>query len=79
MENFTVIMIEWNCYNGFMFDILEINSRSLFGLSIGWKSYILLNLLWFRFEWNLRKECINKVNGSCRLHNLHCAYPECEE
>lgn len=25
------------------------------------------------------KECKNKVNGSCPLHNLQCSYPTCEE
>ena len=25
------------------------------------------------------KECSNKVNSSCPLHNLFCAYPKCEE
>jgi predicted nuclease with TOPRIM domain len=26
-----------------------------------------------------RPECSQKVNGSCPLHNVHCAYPKCEE
>lgn len=25
------------------------------------------------------KVCVNKVNGVCPLHNVHCAYPECEK
>jgi hypothetical protein len=25
------------------------------------------------------KVCKEKINGSCPLHNLHCAYPKCEE
>ena len=25
-----------------------------------------------------KKECSNKVNGICPLHNLFCAYPDCE-
>jgi hypothetical protein len=26
-----------------------------------------------------KKECPQKINGSCPLHNIHCAYPKCEE
>ncbi len=25
------------------------------------------------------KECENKINGSCTLHNLFCTYPKCEQ
>ncbi len=25
-----------------------------------------------------KKECVNKIDGSCPLHNIHCQYPECE-
>lgn len=25
------------------------------------------------------KPCPNKIDGSCPLHNLHCAYPDCEK
>lgn len=24
------------------------------------------------------RECGSKVNGVCQLHNIHCAYPDCE-
>ncbi len=27
----------------------------------------------------MSKKCPNLVNGSCPLHNLFCAYPECEK
>lgn len=26
-----------------------------------------------------KKVCVNKVDGSCPLHNIHCQYPKCEE
>lgn len=26
----------------------------------------------------LKKNCQNKVDGNCPLHNLHCKYPDCE-
>lgn len=26
----------------------------------------------------IKKECENKINGSCQLHNLFCIYPRCE-
>jgi hypothetical protein len=26
-----------------------------------------------------KKVCDNKIHGSCPLHNIHCAYPICEE
>jgi hypothetical protein len=25
------------------------------------------------------KVCVNKIDGVCPLHNLHCNYPECEK
>jgi hypothetical protein len=25
------------------------------------------------------KVCENKINGSCKLHNLFCVYPNCEK
>lgn len=27
----------------------------------------------------VKKVCPNKIDGSCPLHNIHCAYPKCEE
>jgi hypothetical protein len=50
MERLIPIRIEWNHYNGFMFDILQINDVSLFGISIGWNSYVEINLFWFAWE-----------------------------
>lgn len=26
-----------------------------------------------------KKICVQKVDGNCPLHNIHCAYPKCEE
>jgi len=26
-----------------------------------------------------RKICKEKINGSCPHHNIHCAFPKCEE
>jgi len=26
-----------------------------------------------------KKVCVNKVDGQCPLHNLHCSYPKCEQ
>lgn len=26
-----------------------------------------------------KKNCPNKVDGNCPLHNIFCAYPKCEE
>lgn len=28
---------------------------------------------------NLKPKCKEKINGACRLHNLHCSYPKCED
>jgi hypothetical protein len=27
----------------------------------------------------VRKQCAEKINGHCPLHNLFCQYPECEK
>ena len=50
MERFIPIRIEWNLYNGFMFDIFQINDTSLFGVSFGWNSYFQIDLFWFSWE-----------------------------
>lgn len=26
-----------------------------------------------------KKVCVNKIDGSCPLHNIHCQWPKCEE
>lgn len=52
MERVSLIRLEWNIYNGVMFNILNINDRSLLGISFGWKSYLYIDLLWFKIELN---------------------------
>ena len=32
-----------------------------------------------KFEPRVKKVCKEKINGNCPHHNLHCAYPKCEE
>ncbi len=50
--------------------------KAITGVTLTWESEPL--------EWvvgavkTLKKECENKVNGNCPLHNLFCKYPECE-
>ena len=29
-------------------------------------------------KYYFRKECPNKIDGSCPLPNIHCTYPDCE-
>ena len=53
IERITPIWLEWNWINGFNFEILGIecnNSRCLFGISLGWRSYFYLDICYFRFK-----------------------------
>ena len=45
--------------------VLKCNIRERFGIEL--------------VKTPVKKECAQKVNGHCPLHNLFCQYPECEK
>ena len=53
MEKITLIDIEWNEYNGFIFDILNVEAgnfnRSLFGMYFS-ESFAVIELMYIRFK-----------------------------
>ena len=54
MYRITPIQLEWNALNGFMFTILGIEwgkfESELFGIHVGWKSYIYIYLFFIHIE-----------------------------
>lgn len=44
MEKLQLINIEWNCYNGFMLEVLCINDKCLFGINSAYKSFFNMHL-----------------------------------
>lgn len=47
MDQIKLILIEWNSWNGLIFNILYINETSLFGINFSWKSeFLYLDLFW---------------------------------
>lgn len=63
----------------------EIEKRKKFPITIVYKR-LSDNTIWTRpyslwgdnFELIISKDCKNKVNGSCTLHNIFCSFPDCE-
>lgn len=54
MNRISIIELEWNCYNGFIFKVLEFEpkryiDRALFGISFS-KSFLYVDLLFFSFK-----------------------------
>jgi hypothetical protein len=56
MNSFTPIWLEWNCYNGFVFQFFNIESykpinmdASLFGISLS-KRFLYIDILWMNFK-----------------------------
>ena len=47
MEYFCVIRIEWNEWNSFIFDIININEKCLFGLGFS-KEFLIIDLFFKR-------------------------------
>ena len=52
MNKLTLINLEWNCYNGFCFDILGMdsyrcfnNDSSLFGINVS-RQFLYIDILW---------------------------------
>jgi len=50
MEKIQLINIEWNCYNGFIFEILAINDWTLFGINSAYKSFFIVELFFIQFK-----------------------------
>ena len=44
MEKIQLINIEWNSYNGFIFEILAINDWALFGINSAYKTFFNIHL-----------------------------------
>lgn len=58
MDRLTIINLEWNCYGGFIFEILHLNlserfdidiDNSLFGLNIS-KDFLYIDLFWMEIK-----------------------------
>lgn len=53
MNEFTLIQLEWNCYNGFVFNFIDVEigdfEGSLLGLNFG-KGLFCFSILFFYFE-----------------------------
>jgi len=54
MNQFKLINIEWNSWNGFMFELVHIQGDDfegdLFGISFAWKEYFTLYLFFIEIE-----------------------------
>ena len=54
MNEFKIIDLGWNCYNGVYFSLLQLDigrfDGKLLGISWGWKAYFHIDVLFFTFE-----------------------------
>jgi len=56
MNELTIILIEWNCYNGFIFELIHMElfkpiniDRSLFGINIS-RDFFYINFLFMQLR-----------------------------
>lgn len=55
MDRLGLIGIEWNRWNGFVFELMYYNDRCLIGLAHGYKSYIVIDFLYLQIEFNYKR------------------------